>query len=81
MPPGRPSADLLAAFHRGCDDRIKGVPRHRCPYWWPQEISYWLQGWDDVHKHWGAWVQDRWPVKPLAPIQEGDPWNRPTSSA
>jgi len=49
---------LARAFNEGSDARINGVCISENPYEGKQATS-WVEGWSDVHNHWGTWVKRR----------------------
>ena len=63
--------ETAAAFSKGSDARIAGLPLVACPFPSSAAARAWRSGYKDVQNHWGdpQWVRGRWPVMALPRIR------------
>lgn len=62
------TAKAARAFNEGSNARVAGTCVSECPYDGKLGTS-WVEGWSDVHNHWGVWVKGRWEHKPLPRVR------------
>lgn len=69
--PAREQSETVVAFNQGSDARLAGLPVKVNPFDHSTEWSVnraWREGWQHVHKEWGAGVRGRWPFRVLPSV-------------
>jgi len=63
--------DINVAFNIGSDGRIRGDHKNMNPYEpGSPQAYYFTLGWESVERSWGDWVEGRWKVKRLPPVEK-----------